>query len=262
MSLAAAVAGVNNFVDDDDHLVNGFQSSAQPANMDMPFRYGNNNNNNINDNNLIANNHRLSESLGGSGSLRPSSANHAQSQYPLGMHLHHLSPDHKHETIETSRGLRPIPSDDSNVTSMISVTGANLNLTWSDLRNIEYLTDGGNNWIHTAVMNKTPIVIKQLKPEVMDVAVAINEIEGELRVHSLLDHTNIVSLFGAGFTTNKSRFLVMERLDGGTLTQQLGHDTRIRDRRKRFWKKSTMSHVKVLARCCHADCGGHGLRSK
>jgi len=68
--------------------------------------------------------------------------------------------------------------------------------------------------IPLAVMNKTSIVIKQLKPEVMDVAVAINEIEGELRLHSLLDHTNIVSLFGAGFTTNKSRFLIMERLDG------------------------------------------------
>jgi serine/threonine protein kinase len=88
--------------------------------------------------------------------------------------------------------------------------------------------------------------VKQLKPEVKDVAVAINEIEGELKIHSLLDHHNIVSLFGAGFTTDKSRFLILERLDGGTITQQLGYDTRIRDRRRRFWKKQKMPYIRVL----------------
>jgi serine/threonine protein kinase len=127
-----------------------------------------------------------------------------------------------------------------------SITGADLNLTWSKLRNIEYLTDGGNNWIHTAVMDNHPIVIKQLKPEVKDVAVAMNEIEDELKIHAQLNHDNIVSLIGAGFTSDNSRFLVLERLDGGTLAQKLGYDTRIRDRRRRFWKKNKMSYIAVL----------------
>jgi len=61
-----------------------------------------------------------------------------------------------------------------------SITGARLDLQWRQLQNVEYLTDGGNSWIHTAVFNGKPIVVKTLKPECQDVAVAINEIEGEL----------------------------------------------------------------------------------
>ena len=39
---------------------------------------------------------------------------------------------------------------------------------------------------------------------------------------------------------------MLERLDGGTLTQVLGYDTRIRDRRRRFWKRRQMSYIEVL----------------
>ena len=114
------------------------------------------------------------------------------------------------------------------------------------LCNVEYLTDGGNNWIHTAVLNGKSVVIKTLKPECQDVALAINEIEGELEIHSRLDHPNIVSLIGAGFTPHGVRFVVLERLDGGTLSQLLGYDNRIRDRRRRFWAKKKISYMEVL----------------
>lgn len=65
-------------------------------------------------------------------------------------------------------------------TSHTSITGARLDLKWRQLSNVEYLTDGGNSWIHTAVFNEKPVVVKTLKPECQDVALAINEIEGEL----------------------------------------------------------------------------------
>jgi serine/threonine protein kinase len=129
---------------------------------------------------------------------------------------------------------------------ILSITGAQLNLQWDSLRNVEYLTDGGNNWIHTAVLNGKSVVVKTLKPECQDVALAINEIEGELEVHSRLDHPNVVKLIGAGFTPRGVRFVVMERLDGGTLTQLLGYDNRIRDRRRRFWTKKKLSYMDVL----------------
>jgi hypothetical protein len=61
-----------------------------------------------------------------------------------------------------------------------SITGAKLDLQWRQLQNVEYLTDGGNSWIHTAVFNEKPVVVKTLKPECQDVALAINEIEAEL----------------------------------------------------------------------------------
>jgi len=109
------------------------------------------------------------------------------------------------------------------------------------LSNIEYLTDGGNSWIHTAVMNKRPCVIKTLKPECEDVSLAISELEDELAIHSKLNHPNLVLLFGAGSTSKGVRFMVLERLDGGSLSQKLGYDRRIRDRRRRFRKSYHMS---------------------
>lgn len=57
---------------------------------------------------------------------------------------------------------------------------------------------------------------------------------------------NIVNLLGAGVTSKGVRFIVLERLDGGTLTQMLGYDTRIRDRRRRFWRKKNFSYSDVL----------------
>jgi hypothetical protein len=65
-------------------------------------------------------------------------------------------------------------------TQQVSVTGGRLDLQWKQLRNIEYLTDGGNSWIHTAILDGRPVVVKTLKPECQDVVMAINEIEGEL----------------------------------------------------------------------------------
>jgi len=70
-------------------------------------------------------------------------------------------------------------------------------------------------------------------------------------VHSRLNHPNIVSLIGAGTTSKGVRFMVLERLDGGTLTQMLGYDTRIRDRRRRFWRKKQFSYLDVL-RCARS----------
>jgi serine/threonine protein kinase len=148
--------------------------------------------------------------------------------------------NHHHQPTPHSKVSRDGPH------RILSITGAQLNLQWDSLRNVEYLTDGGNNWIHTAVLNGKSVVVKTLKPECQDVALAINEIEGELEVHSRLDHPNVVKLIGAGFTPRGVRFVVMERLDGGTLTQLLGYDNRIRDRRRRFWTKKKLSYMDVL----------------
>lgn len=70
-------------------------------------------------------------------------------------------------------------------------------------------------------------------------------------VHSRLNHPNIVELIGAGLTSKGVRFIILERLDGGTLTQMLGYDTRIRDRRRRFWRKKQLAYLDVL-RCARS----------
>lgn len=127
-----------------------------------------------------------------------------------------------------------------------SIGGAKLDMKWTQLANLEYLTDGGNNWIHTAVVDGKAVVVKTLKPECQDLALAINELESELDIHARLSHMHIVNLIGAGVTSKGYRFIVLERLDGGTLSQVLGYDTRIRDRRRRFWKKKSFSFLEVL----------------
>jgi len=132
-----------------------------------------------------------------------------------------------------------------------SITGARLDLQWRQLLNVEYLTDGGNSWIHTAIFDGKPVVVKTLRPECQDTAIAINEIEAEVAIHARLNHPNVVSVIGAGWTSKKVRFIVLERLDGGTLTQRLGYDTRIRDRRRRFWKKKQLPYLDVL-RCARS----------
>ena len=58
---------------------------------------------------------------------------------------------------------------------------------------------------------------------------------------------NIVTLLGAGFDRKGKRFIVMERLDGGTLSQLFGYTTRIRDRRRHFFrKKKKLPYLTVL----------------
>ena len=104
---------------------------------------------------------------GPSSSPEDASAAKAQGQTPISKSEHVPSPEKRavirHQRVEHT-----------------SITGARLDLQWRQLHNVEYLTDGGNSWIHTAVFNGKPVVVKTLKPECQDVALAINEIEGEL----------------------------------------------------------------------------------
>jgi hypothetical protein len=79
-----------------------------------------------------------------------------------------------HDSVGVATSRRHLSKD------KLSITGARLDLQWRQLQNVEYLTDGGNSWIHTAVYNGRPVVVKTLKPECQDLAMAINEIESEL----------------------------------------------------------------------------------
>jgi len=157
-------------------------------------------------------------------------------------HKSHASTASTISNASTNTNNELLSAKNNNISTSVPV-----DLKWSQLRNVEYLTDGANSWIHTAVMNGKPVAVKTLKPECQDMAHAINEIEDELAIHSKLKHNNIVKLYGAGTTSKGHRFIVLERLDGGTLTQVLGYDTRIRDRRRRFWKKKNFALKEVLS---------------
>jgi SH3-like domain-containing protein len=82
---------------------------------------------------------------------------------------------HSEHTPQSQSMVRPMQFN-----QQLSVTGGRLDMQWKQLRHVEYLTDGGNSWIHTAILDGRPVVVKTLKPECQDVALAINEIESEL----------------------------------------------------------------------------------
>ncbi len=163
---------------------------------------------------------------------------------------------HDHYSITSDQQHHDRDDDDNNnindsqqMEEAYSVTGANLRLDFHDLHNLVYLTEGGNNWIHTAVMNQTKqiVIVKQLKPEVTEAINAMDEIESELKIHALLDHRNIVTLYGAGYDRHGKRFIVLEHLANGSMAQRMGYDRRIRDSRKRFFKKkATIPYDQVL----------------
>jgi hypothetical protein len=92
----------------------------------------------------------------------------------LGQALHHGALS---QSAHVPRSQDMVPR---RVTTKYSVTGARLDLQWRQLTNVEYLTDGGNSWIHTGVFEDKSVVVKTLKPECQDVVLAINEIESEL----------------------------------------------------------------------------------
>ena len=97
---------------------------------------------------------------------------------PPGTRSEHIGGDkaHQNTVVSTMRHQRM---------EKVSITGARLDLQWRQLQNVEYLTDGGNSWIHTAVYNGKSVVVKTLKPECQDLALAINEIESELGMYYL-----------------------------------------------------------------------------
>jgi len=67
-----------------------------------------------------------------------------------------------------------------------------------------------------------------------------------LEILSRLNHPNICSLYGAGYTSRLSRFLVLERLDGGTLAHKLGYKTRTPNRRRSSTRRGKFTYGQVI----------------
>lgn len=135
-----------------------------------------------------------------------------------------------------------------------------LNLQWKDLKDIEYFASGGRSAIYTALFNDMPVMIKTVKLDDNDSATTEQEIEKEIATLSMLDHPNIVKLYGAGYNLQRRRFLILERLDGGTM-QQMIHTRKCqknkisyRNFRCRFWMRDVLRNTSAIARAmeyCH-----------
>lgn len=116
-------------------------------------------------------------------------------------------------------------------------------IMWTQLHDMEYLTSGGSALIYTAMYKNESVIIKLISPEFTNDVVYMEEIEHELGILSAIDHPNVVKVYGAGYNKDK-RFIVLERLQGGTLLESF--DKQNTDNKGKFsWKgrKDTWSTI-------------------
>lgn len=98
-----------------------------------------------------------------------------------------------------------------------------LNLSWNDLKDVHFYTSTSRSFMFTANYEEKPVMIKTPHPNLRFNSKCLQEIETEMEILSMLDHPNIVKLYGAGITAEKTRFLVLEHLDGGTLEYSINN---------------------------------------
>eukprot|EP00752_Nemacystus_decipiens_P007986 g7135.t1 len=122
----------------------------------------------------------------------------------------------------------------------------NTEVAWSELENVVFLVNGSRCTVYTAVYKDQPVVVKLTRKDVQDASRVKDELELELALLRRVRHENIVRLLGAG--KDPERFLIIARLDGGTLGQRCDHGSRLRDRRGRFKGQQPFSHMQLL-RC-------------
>jgi hypothetical protein len=95
-----------------------------------------------------------------------------------------------------------------------------MNLKSDDFQNVEHRVDSSSCHICSAYYKNSPAIIKIIKAERMTSAQAMSEFEMEASVLSKIEHPNIVKLYGTGEYPRP--FLVLELLDGGSLSHSLG----------------------------------------
>lgn len=114
------------------------------------------------------------------------------------------------------------------------------NLPWSTFTSIEHRIDSSSCHIYTAFWNDRPVILKLIKADRISSPVAVAEFETEASILSRLRHPHIVRFLGSGYQPR--RFLVLELLDGGSLSHALG--VRV-DKDQRSWRKN-FSYLEAL----------------
>lgn len=118
--------------------------------------------------------------------------------------------------------------------SDIHQSDVNKKIEWSDLTDIEKLADGVYTCIHAATWKGKSVVVKSLRRDCELIESAVDEIILEYDINSKLMHPNIARFYGGEFIFDGIPFLVMERLEGGTLSHALGYKGNSQKHKKKF----------------------------
>lgn len=130
------------------------------------------------------------------------------------------------------------------------------NVSWTEFTSIHHRIDSSSCHIYTANWNDRPVILKLIKADRINSEVALAEFETEAEVLSRIKHPHIVRFLGSGFQPR--RFLVLELLDGGSLSHALG--VRV-DKDQKSWRRSfnyleTLKLARAMAaalKYLHAD---------
>jgi serine/threonine protein kinase len=114
------------------------------------------------------------------------------------------------------------------------------NIPWSVFTSIQHRIDSSSCHIYTAFWDDRPVILKLIKADRVSSPVAIAEFETEAEVLGRLNHPHIVRFLGSGFQPR--RFLVLELLDGGSLSHALG--VRV-DSDQKSWRR-TFNYLETL----------------
>lgn len=112
------------------------------------------------------------------------------------------------------------------------VSSVPTDLPWSTFHAIEHRIDSSSCHIYTAFWGDRQVILKLIKADRISSPVAVAEFETEASVLCRLRHPHIVRFLGSGY--HPRRFLVLELLDGGSLSHALG--VRV-DKDQRSWRK-------------------------
>lgn len=121
-------------------------------------------------------------------------------------------------------------------------------LVWGDFHSVQHLIDSSSCHIYIAYWNTRKVVLKLIKAERVNSAVAVSEFETEVSVLSRLNHGNVVRFLGSGHQPR--RFIVLEFLEGGTLAAALGMnylDPKKPTEKRKFTFLQSLSLARALA---------------
>jgi Protein tyrosine and serine/threonine kinase len=116
--------------------------------------------------------------------------------------------------------LKPLYAFSYRIISIPIVNAIPTNLTIDDFSNIAGVsTPGSHAKILYALYQSKPVIIKMIKRESNSSMQAHHEFETEHNVLCRIDHPNVIRILGSGW--HPRRFIVLEYLEGGTLSSKL-----------------------------------------
>eukprot|EP01041_Mallomonas_annulata_P002153 gene2153-4191_t len=126
------------------------------------------------------------------------------------------------------------------------------NVPWTTFTNVEHRIDSSSCHIYTANWGERLVILKLIKADRVGSPVAVAEFETEASVLSRVKHPHIVKFLGSGYEPR--RFLVLELLDGGSLSHALG--VRVDKHNQRSWRRNftyeeTLAVSRAMASALH-----------